>query len=463
MGVQTEQHQDSTTKITQLIEDTSIIEVSDTTKIEGRIQKLQKECLSVEPELFEEMKTSAGITIADLNKKGYKVLLFFTSHIGCMNCKGTIHDIYSLQGEFLKMNCIPVIAHEEDYETYDTFINSSPQTKIFSDILHMERKQFGKRFHLKGSTIIEEAISVLRKGYAEAYRLMKMGYKNELTYLPKGELGIILAAVFVVEEQKIISEYRKEHKFQRFDLARILIDTDGNGIEIHTSIFECDIPKKKKPTLSDQLENGEAFIRRTFSLSSIEKNEIISNDKIEIKNEKKTIPVRSYSARIEKRTSFINVSFGSNLTKSNSFLSRKPTKVVEKQIELMDVLEKKSFLKFFKLFATKEYSVENVVFYEEVQTYKKITDEKKKKIRIDQMMSTFFDSDSMHEINTSKKLITSLKEEIEKNNFSDDFFDSILTDVIQTNLSDTFQRFKNSELFKEMKDQKKRKKYFLFQ
>ena len=105
MGVQTEQHQDSTTKITQLIEDTSIIEVSDTTKIEGRIQKLQKECLSVEPELFEEMKTSAGITIADLNKKGYKVLLFFTSHIGCMNCKGTIHDIYSLQGEFLKMNC----------------------------------------------------------------------------------------------------------------------------------------------------------------------------------------------------------------------------------------------------------------------------------------------------------------------------------------------------------------------
>jgi len=180
-------------------------------------------------EIYKKMITSTGVSIADLNNNGYKVLLFFTSHIGCMNCKGTLYDIHTLQDEFLKMNCIPVIAHEENYETYEKFINSSPQTKIFGNLLHMERRSFGDRFKLKDSTVMLEAYSLLRKGYQEAYRLMKLGYKNELTFLPKGELGIILAAVFMIENNKITGEYHKEFKYQRFDLSRIIIDPNGNG------------------------------------------------------------------------------------------------------------------------------------------------------------------------------------------------------------------------------------------
>eukprot|EP01080_Neovahlkampfia_damariscottae_P013072 gene13072-8279_t len=95
-----------------------------TQKVEKKSQQEQLSCLQVEPELFDQMKTAAGVTISDLNAKGYKVLLFFTSHVGCMNCKGTMYDIYMLQAEFLKMNCIPVIVHEESYETYYKFLNS---------------------------------------------------------------------------------------------------------------------------------------------------------------------------------------------------------------------------------------------------------------------------------------------------------------------------------------------------
>ena len=39
------------------------------------------------------------------------------------------------------------------------------------------------------------------------------------------EANEMLAACFVIKDSKVISEYRKEHKYQRFDVARIVIDT----------------------------------------------------------------------------------------------------------------------------------------------------------------------------------------------------------------------------------------------
>ena len=121
-------------------------------------------------------------------------------------------------------------------------------------------------------------------------------------------------------------------------------------------------------------------------------------------------------------------------------------------------------MKYFKLFATKEYSVENIVFFEEVQMYKELNEEKRIE-RGKSIMENFFQFDSVNEINTSRKYVIEMKNKIKEGeeNFSKDFFDSVLLDVIQTNLSDTFQRFKFSELFREMKQNDKKTKYFLFQ
>ena len=127
-----------------------------------------------------------GLTISDLNKKGLKVLIFFTASIGCLHCKGTIHDIYNLQKELLKLNCIPVIAHQEDYESYDKFINSSDATKKFSEILHMERKSFVKYFKLQHFGILSETAAFLKRGISEMSRLKKLGLKNETKYFTKG-------------------------------------------------------------------------------------------------------------------------------------------------------------------------------------------------------------------------------------------------------------------------------------
>jgi hypothetical protein len=44
-----------------------------------------KKLTEIEPEIFEQMKTNQGISIADYGKKGLKVFLFFFSSIGSEN------------------------------------------------------------------------------------------------------------------------------------------------------------------------------------------------------------------------------------------------------------------------------------------------------------------------------------------------------------------------------------------
>jgi hypothetical protein len=114
-------------------------------------------------------------------------LLFFTSSIGCIHCKGTIHDIFSLKDQLLKLNCIPVICHEEDYETYDKFLNTNETTKKFSSMLHLERKEVKKHFELRHFSKLVETLEFLKKGWQEVIRLSKLNLKNELSYFTKGK------------------------------------------------------------------------------------------------------------------------------------------------------------------------------------------------------------------------------------------------------------------------------------
>ena len=228
-----------------------------------------------------------------------------------------------------------------------------------------------------------------------------------------------MAAVFVVQDRKIISEYRKQYKYQRFDIARILIDTNGNSIEIHTSIFECEIRKKIK---------NKTKLKKTESLKKI-----TCDKKLVEKIER---PRRKSFTIFEKKTK-------------------------SKELGINDILQNPTRLKFFKLFAAKECSVENIIFFEEVQNFK-LLDDKKREERVIQMMEIFFESDSIHEINVSRIFLIALKERLEKKDFGDDFFDFVLSEVIQTNLLDTFRRFKISVLFQEMKQNEKRSSYFLY-
>ena len=116
-------------------------------------------------------------------------------------------------------------------------------------------------------------------------------------------------------------------------------------------------------------------------------------------------------------------------------------------------------MKYFKIYASREYSVENVIFFEEVSIFKTLN-ENKKEIRAKEMGKIFFEPDSIHEINTSKSLISIVLQDIQDGKICEYLFDIVLRDVIQNNLSDTFQRFVISDLYVEMKKKTKKKNIF---
>jgi hypothetical protein len=219
-------------------------------------------------------------------------------------------------------------------------------------------------------------------------------------YLPDEEAETLLAGVFVIHDEKVVSEFRKKRKHQRFDVARIVIDTDGFGIDVHTSVFECETPKKTK---------------------TIEKSQSLKN--------------------LRKSISF---------SKKSSFRT--------KNLELDEVLNNKTYFKYFKLHATSEYSVENLVFYEEVNKYKKMGESQRKE-RSKQMVDVFFASDSVYQINTTKSFIDQINEGLETSDV--ELFDSLLKDVIQSNLLDMFRRFMMTERYQQMIEGKKKSKFYL--
>jgi hypothetical protein len=213
----------------------------------------------IDPKVFEEMRTNTEITISELNNQGWKVLLFFSSAVGCIHCQGTMEDIYEISNELLKLNTIPVIVHEESIENYNKFINSNSSTKKYSIFMHLNRFEFVHHFKLTKEHTLSKIWSYAQSGFPEFNRLKKIGLKV-INSLPKDNRQ--LAACFVVQNSKIISEYRKEHKYQRFDVARIVLDPDGFGIEIRTTNFQCNIPsvdtfqKKGQIKLKDILNDG---------------------------------------------------------------------------------------------------------------------------------------------------------------------------------------------------------------
>eukprot|EP01080_Neovahlkampfia_damariscottae_P002739 gene2739-4148_t len=405
------------------------------------------------------MVTSEGISIAELSKT-HKVLLFFTSSLGCIFCKGTINDIYELQDELLKLNCIPIIAHEEDYKTYDKFLNSCQANNKFSEIIHIERKPFVKKFQLKHFGMMAETGALIKRGLTEMSRLSKLGLKLEpYTYFMK-ETTTVLAACFVVYKQKIISEYRKEHKHQRFDIARILIDTDGTGIEIGTNLYDCDYPKKKSGSIDREVRNKKSaslglniktpLLKRFFTQSSNTSpiDSTITNGR------NSSFSSLTSKTSSDKKSSFSN-SFDSKIEKYDCENEKKNQNV---ELDLSDVMKDKKSMKYLKLFATRELSVENVLFYEEVQKYRLMNDEQRA-IRAEQIHQIFFSSDSVYEINTARKFLICLEERRRNGNSSSELFDSVLRDVVNSNLMDTFQRFKLSELFVDMQQKNKKKSY----
>jgi hypothetical protein len=375
----------------------------------------------VDPFVFKKMITNKGISIAELNNQGLKVLLFFSTTLGCLFVQGIMHDILQIKDQLLKLNTIPVIVHNETIEEVEKILELNENTKKLKDLLFIEKKEFRKDFKVPSITIDKDSMMCKNDEchFKEKQRLQELGLTGFKAFkFPENSTEIPLAACFLIHNSKVALEYRQEKRFERFDIARIVLDTDGYGLKMKSSVFDCKLKKSKH-----------CDVLKMF----IHQNHLTKKNSL-----KDFVTKKLY--------------FGK---KSKSLPENK--RIQPKDINLGVVLENEHFLGFFKLFATKEYCVENVLFFEEVQEYKHL-ESSERQLRAKEMLDQFFDEDSINEINCSRNEKVRLFQEYK--DFKEDLFDATLSEMMIT-FYDMFERFQKSEYFDQMLNTKEKNNYLL--
>lgn len=266
-------------------------------------------------------------------------------------------------------------------------------------------------------TVFSLIKQTLGAGLNELKRLKSNGVKGKMSWWTE-ENKSTLAAVFVVADSKIIHEFKKSERSERFDLAKIIIDPNKEGIEIHTSYYQCDYWKKKKRN---------SLNRR----NSLEKSPLMGMYE---KSKELTSP-RS-----------------KELTSPRS-LSSLTLKYIDSQtVTLKDVLENDTYREYFKVYTLSKFCVENVLFIEEVYKYKNLAKEKRKSFG-NSIMDLFFENGSSYELNTNQDLKIKAKNGVE--NGEDEAFDEVIAELTNTVLLGMFKDFKDSTLYVDMLLQKK--------
>jgi hypothetical protein len=110
---------------------------------------------------------------------------------------------------------------------------------------------------------------------------------------------------------------------------------------------------------------------------------------------------------------------------------------------LQDVYSDKYLYRYFKMYLLKEMSVENLLFVENVNNYKK--DVEKRKQWGDHIAKVFFDKKSICELNVSQKEKTKVLEAIQT--YDEGIFDRMMTDLEISVISDCYIRFSQSNIW----------------
>jgi len=140
-----------------------------------------------------------------------------------------------------------------------------------------------------------------------------------------------------------------------------VIDTDGNGIDIHSDIYSCQrskIPKPKKidsPRQKIEEESQSTLMvkdKEETDSHTIEKEKEILDDSITKRTE------TELKLPETKGTNFWRIL--KNAISPRSPRNESPTK--KKKLTFFEILENPKYRKFFKTFATREYAIENILF-----------------------------------------------------------------------------------------------------
>eukprot|EP01080_Neovahlkampfia_damariscottae_P005242 gene5242-8853_t len=359
-------------------------------------------CISVPPEIFDEMITNTGFSVSDFCKFGMNVLLVFTNTVGCLFCQGTLQDIYDLKEELNKLNTVPIIVFEEDDTLLKKFFDLNKFNKPFRSLPRIKstekiRQIFQQRSVPEFGAAVENVKAFSGPEYG---RLENLGFAMMRDKFQTDRTVNLLVGTFLVKDNKVISQCHQDEFYDRLDLTKIAIDINGTEIEVSNSIFEVN-PMDKIDL----------------------KKQIFGNDFVE-KGKQKLSSWKQTSMKV--------------LTTMDTENEKTP------QITVKDCLENPKYLKYFKSYAASEYSSENIIFYEESTKYLSIEKFEAREIRAKFIYETFLTREGEYEINTNAKLINEVKQKISEKDFPKELFSKIWDDLYSSVFRDIYLRFVHS-------------------
>jgi hypothetical protein len=225
--------------------------------------------------------------------------------------------------------------------------------------------------------------------------------------------------LFVIENDKIVHEYRND-TFP--DYMRLVIDPEKEG-------------ERSDQIVDSRLCNREEMRRKSIFMCK---------------------PDRKVNIHVppEEEESAACTCFG---TPSKREEPRPPSikensEVVDVNIETVNhILRHSTKRRYLMLFCARELSVENILFWEEVNLkYKELKSPEERRKLAEKMIDNYFDPNSIYGININNKLRNSVIKRLEGPP-DIDIFDRVVKDLEIGVLTDTYTRFKSSELYAEMK------------
>lgn len=136
-----------------------------------------------------------------------------------------------------------------------------------------------------------------------------------------------------------------------------------------------------------------------------------------------------------------------NFQAFRSFTECYSPKVIPEEIDLDYVLTNPTARRFFKVYCSKEFSIENILFLEHVEKYEKAKD---RKSLAKSIIKSFLTENAVNELNVNSGIKEKIKERFSKEGAVQDLFLEIIQELKYSVIRDTFIRFSQSKLFDEM-------------
>jgi hypothetical protein len=354
------------------------------------------------------------------------VMLITLRHLRCCLCKYAIVRMAELYKVLLQCNTVPVLIHYESEEEATEYIE---RYSVYKD--HPNRDVIYNLFRVADPTgsyfyeklkVEENAARFLFDLGISLPKALQLEKRTQL----KNPKNIVrkhwtrYPAFFIIEKGRCVNAFYSQSFGGTIDYTRALVDPEQQS---------CvgDVCAQSMP-----LEQLNEMFGVYINLANFQ----------------------------GKDTDVFNMFTGSGFCIKEKIANEDILPLDADSIDIQTVLQDTNMRRYFKLYAMKEMSVENLLFYESVLLYRSNQDDKTIEKEAKDIYNTYLIPNSNLEINIGgemrKKITLIINGENVDQQIDRTLFDGIISYLESSNLSDTFNRFKRHDSFVEMIENRKK-------